>query len=109
MLCHYLAVRCLLEARELSEALEVLTDAEKEGVLFPNMCASFDSNVPAGFDDITPNVSHVSWIPTHHGIHDTVLYVELHKTRDGSHISGHIFLQKLFQSINIKVYCWQYE
>ncbi|XP_023724063.1 cell division cycle protein 16 homolog isoform X2 [Cryptotermes secundus] len=57
VLCHYLAVRCLLEARELSEALEVLTDAEKEGVLFPNMCTSFDSNVPAGFDDITPNLT----------------------------------------------------
>lgn len=65
MLCHYLAVRSLLEARELPEALQVLTDAEKEGVLFPNMCTSFDSNVPAGFDDITPNVSRVSSVPTY--------------------------------------------
>jgi hypothetical protein len=62
MLCHYLAVRCLLEARELSEALQVLTDAEQEGILFPNTCNSFDSSVQMGCDDITPNVSHVSWI-----------------------------------------------
>lgn len=96
MLCHYLAVRSLLEARELSEALQVLTDAETEGVLFPNMCTSFDSNVPAGFDDITPNVSHVIWILTYHGIHDTILDVDLHKTRDRSYILDHIFLQKLF-------------
>jgi hypothetical protein len=65
MLCHYLAVRCLLEARELSEALQVLTDVEQEGILFPNTCTSFDSTVPAGFDDITditPNVSHFIWM-----------------------------------------------
>jgi hypothetical protein len=73
MLCHYLAVRCLLEARELEEALQVLTDAENEGVLFPSVCTSFDPNVPAGFDDITPNVSYVIWILTCHGIHDTLL------------------------------------
>jgi hypothetical protein len=56
-MCHYLAVRCLLEARELSEALQVLTDGEREGILFPNMCTSFDSSVPPGFDEVTPNVS----------------------------------------------------
>jgi hypothetical protein len=59
MLCHYLAVRCLLEARELTEALQVLTDVEQEGILFPNTCTSFDSTVPACVDDVTPNVSQV--------------------------------------------------
>jgi hypothetical protein len=96
MLCHYLAVRCLLEARELSEALQVLTDAEKEGVLFSSVCSSFDPNAPAGFDDITPNVSHVNWILTNHGIHDTIYYANLHKIRDRSYILDYIFLQKLF-------------
>lgn len=64
MLCHYLAVRCLLEARELPEALQVLTDVEQKGNLFPNMCTSFESTVPVGFDDTTTNVSHVIWMST---------------------------------------------
>ncbi|KAJ4431999.1 hypothetical protein ANN_20613 [Periplaneta americana] len=57
MLCHYLAVRCLLEARELSEALQVLTDVEQEGSLFPNTCTSFDSSTPMSLDDTTPNLT----------------------------------------------------
>ncbi|XP_021915028.1 cell division cycle protein 16 homolog [Zootermopsis nevadensis] len=57
MLCHYLAVRCLLEARELPEALQVLTDVEQKGNLFPNMCTSFESTVPVGFDDTTTNLT----------------------------------------------------
>jgi hypothetical protein len=77
MLCHYLAVRCLLEARELSEALQVLTDAERDGVLYPNTCTSFNSTTPAGFDEVTPNVSLVNLILTY-GIRKMLLYVDLH-------------------------------
>jgi hypothetical protein len=57
MLCYYLAVRCLLEAREFTEALQVLTDVEQEGTLFANTCSSFDSSISMGSDDVTPNVS----------------------------------------------------
>ena len=60
MLCYYLAVRCLLEAREFTEALQVLTDVEQEGTLFSNTCSSFDSSISMGCDDITHNVSHTS-------------------------------------------------
>ncbi|PSN43921.1 Cell division cycle protein 16 [Blattella germanica] len=56
MLCHYLAVRCLLEARELTEALQVLNDGEQEGILFPNSCQSFESNTNMGHDEM-PNLT----------------------------------------------------
>jgi hypothetical protein len=62
MLCYYLAVRCLLEARELSEALQVMTDVEQGGILFPNTGNSSDSTLPVGFDDVAPNVSHIIWM-----------------------------------------------
>jgi len=57
MLCYYLAVRCLLEAREFTEALQVLTDVEQEGTLFSNTCNSFDSSISMGCDDIMPNLT----------------------------------------------------
>lgn len=83
MLCYYLAIRCLLEAREFTEALQVLTDVEQEGSLFSNTYTSFDSSIPVGCDDVTPNVSHMSWIPSFmvllYRICITLLYTELCK------------------------------
>ncbi|KAJ9575801.1 hypothetical protein L9F63_007342 [Diploptera punctata] len=55
ILCHYLAVRCLLEARELTEALQVLTNGEQEGILFRN-CHNLDISTTDDMPNLTSSV-----------------------------------------------------
>ncbi|XP_066994017.2 cell division cycle protein 16 homolog isoform X2 [Anabrus simplex] len=61
LLCHYLTVRCLLEARELSEALQVLITAEQEGTfLYSSGIDDLNTDTPdSNFNHLRSAVSYL--------------------------------------------------